>query len=127
MTGASVSARIHCQCSQYLTCIIQCADKPRRDFRTGKAPILVAIGVSARGQDVAGVEHVINYDLPSAMHGGITEYTHRIGRTGRISNCGMATSLGLWRWDFSAVDLTVGEVCGVSTLQLIKCVVSSIM
>mgnify|MGYP001657819550 CR=1 FL=1 len=40
---------------------------------------MVATGVSARGLDVINVLHVINYDLPSAMHGGITEYIHRIG------------------------------------------------
>jgi ATP-dependent RNA helicase DDX3X len=38
------------------------------------------------------VKHIINYDLPSTMHGGITEYTHRIGRTARIGNEGKATS-----------------------------------
>jgi len=36
--------------------------------------------------------HVINYDLPSMMYGGINEYVHRIGRTGRIGNQGQATS-----------------------------------
>jgi ATP-dependent RNA helicase DDX3X len=36
--------------------------------------------------------HVINYDLPSIEHGGIEEYVHRIGRTGRIGNEGIATS-----------------------------------
>lgn len=44
------------------------------------------------GLDVANVKHVINYDLPSTMHGGITEYVHRIGRTGRIGNAGKASS-----------------------------------
>lgn len=43
---------------------------------------MVATGVMARGLDVANVLHVINYDLPLAMHGGINEYVHRIGRTG---------------------------------------------
>lgn len=51
-----------------------------RAFRTGKAPILVTTGVSARGIDVKNIRHVINYDLPSVDHGGITEYTHRIGK-----------------------------------------------
>lgn len=50
-----------------------------RAFRAGKAPILVATGVTARGIDVRNVMHVINYDLPSMDHGGIEEYTHRIG------------------------------------------------
>jgi len=51
-----------------------------RAFRSGKAPILIATGVSARGIDVPNVVHVINYDLPSAQHGSIEEYTHRIGK-----------------------------------------------
>ena len=36
--------------------------------------------------------HIINYDMPSFDHGGIHEYVHRIGRTARIGNVGMATS-----------------------------------
>lgn len=63
-----------------------------RAFRSGRAPILIATGVTARGLDVAGIEHVINYDLPSMMFGGIHEYVHRIGRTARIGNTGKATS-----------------------------------
>lgn len=51
-----------------------------RAFRAGTAPILVATGVTARGIDVRNVMHVINYDLPSMEHGGIEEYTHRIGK-----------------------------------------------
>ncbi|XP_066929769.1 uncharacterized protein [Clytia hemisphaerica] len=58
------------------------------DFRRGKAPVLVATAVAARGLDVKDVKHVINYDLPSDP----TEYVHRIGRTGRIGNKGKATS-----------------------------------
>jgi ATP-dependent RNA helicase DDX3X len=50
-----------------------------RAFRAGKAPILIATGVTARGIDVRNVRHVINYDLPSMEYGGIEEYTHRIG------------------------------------------------
>lgn len=53
---------------------------------------MVATGVTARGLDVPNVKHVINYDLPSNMHEGITEYVHRIGRTARIGNQGKATS-----------------------------------
>ncbi|KAL4924559.1 DEAD/DEAH box helicase [Aspergillus undulatus] len=63
-----------------------------RSFRTARTPILIATGVSARGLDIKNVMHVINFDLPSAMHGGITEYIHRIGRTARIGNEGLATS-----------------------------------
>ncbi|KAH8698106.1 P-loop containing nucleoside triphosphate hydrolase protein [Phaeosphaeriaceae sp. PMI808] len=63
-----------------------------RSFRTARCPIMVATGVTARGLDVANVKHVINYDLPSTQHDGITEYVHRIGRTARIGNEGKATS-----------------------------------
>ncbi|CAK7268252.1 hypothetical protein SEPCBS57363_003001 [Sporothrix epigloea] len=63
-----------------------------RAFRGGECPILIATGVAARGIDVHNVNHVINYDLPSLDHGGIEEYVHRIGRTGRIGHRGLATS-----------------------------------
>ncbi|RMY14218.1 hypothetical protein D0867_07209 [Hortaea werneckii] len=76
-----------------------------RAFRTGKAPILVATGVSARGWDVAGVKHVINFDLPSTMYGGIDEYIHRIGRTARIGHQGLATSFYNERNEELAQDL----------------------
>lgn len=57
-------------------------------FRTGAAPILVATAVAARGLDIPNVKHVINFDLPN----DIDEYVHRIGRTGRVGNIGLATS-----------------------------------
>lgn len=57
-------------------------------FRTGRTPILVATAVAARGLDIPNVKHVINFDLPS----DIEEYVHRIGRTGRVGNLGLATS-----------------------------------
>ncbi|KZF20464.1 DEAD/DEAH box RNA helicase [Xylona heveae TC161] len=63
-----------------------------RAFRSGKCPILVATGVTARGIDIRNVMHVINFDLPSTAYGGIDEYIHRIGRTARIGNRGLATS-----------------------------------
>ncbi|XP_064614778.1 ATP-dependent RNA helicase DDX3X-like isoform X2 [Liolophura sinensis] len=59
-----------------------------RSFRTGMTPILVATAVAARGLDISNVRHVINFDLPS----DIEEYVHRIGRTGRVGNLGLATS-----------------------------------
>ena len=59
-----------------------------RDFKSGRAPILIATSVAARGLDIPGVEHVVNYDLPKE----IDEYVHRIGRTGRCGNLGKATS-----------------------------------
>ena len=44
--------------------------------------------VAARGLDIPNVKHVINFDLPS----DVDEYVHRIGRTGRMGNLGLATS-----------------------------------
>jgi ATP-dependent RNA helicase DDX3X len=66
---------------------------------------LVATGVTARGVDVANVKHIINYDLPSTQHDGITEYIHRIGRTARIGNEGKATSFYNDRNEDLAEDL----------------------
>lgn len=66
---------------------------------------MVATGVTARGLDVANVKHVINYDLPSTQHDGITEYVHRIGRTARIGNEGKATSFYNDRNEDLAEDL----------------------
>ena len=57
-------------------------------FRSGRAPILVATAVAARGLDIPNVTHVILYDLPT----DIAEYTHRIGRTGRAGNTGTSTA-----------------------------------
>lgn len=59
-----------------------------RNFRCGATPILVATAVAARGLDIPHVKHVINFDLPS----DVEEYVHRIGRTGRMGNLGVATS-----------------------------------
>lgn len=58
-----------------------------RAFRAGKSPILIATGLSARGIDVRNIVHVVNYDLPSVEHGGIEEYTHRIGKQHPIILC----------------------------------------
>ncbi|VDN21344.1 unnamed protein product, partial [Gongylonema pulchrum] len=57
-------------------------------FRSGQSNILVATAVAARGLDIPNVKHVINFDLPN----DIDEYVHRIGRTGRAGNLGLATS-----------------------------------
>jgi len=57
-------------------------------FRQGRITILVATDVASRGLDIDNVAHVINYDLPAA----VDDYVHRIGRTGRAGNTGIATS-----------------------------------
>ncbi|XP_018494063.1 probable ATP-dependent RNA helicase vasa-like [Galendromus occidentalis] len=63
-------------------------EKALKDFQEGDCPVLVATSVAARGLDISGVSHVINYDLPTE----IDEYVHRVGRTGRVGNKGRATS-----------------------------------
>ncbi|MCP4020766.1 MAG: DEAD/DEAH box helicase [Desulfobacteraceae bacterium] len=55
-------------------------------FRDGKFKILVATDIAARGIDVLGISHVINYDMPDTVE----TYTHRTGRTGRATQTGQA-------------------------------------
>jgi len=57
-------------------------------LRHGDVKVLVATDVAARGIDVHGISHVINYDLPKFAE----DYVHRIGRTGRANNSGIAIS-----------------------------------
>lgn len=58
------------------------------NFRNGKARILVATDIAARGIDVTGITHVINYELPNEPE----SYVHRIGRTARAGKSGIALS-----------------------------------
>ncbi len=58
-------------------------------FRGNKYDILVATDVASRGIDVAGISHVINYDVPDTADA----YTHRVGRTGRVDQTGEALTL----------------------------------
>jgi ATP-dependent RNA helicase DeaD len=60
-------------------------------FRSGRLTTLVATDVVGRGIDVQGVTHVVNFDLPEDP----VHYVHRIGRTGRMGNDGVAFSLVL--------------------------------
>ena len=55
-------------------------------FRSGKYEVMVATDIAARGLDIAGVSHVINYDVPRHPE----DYVHRIGRTGRALQVGDA-------------------------------------
>nr|VDD57758.1 unnamed protein product [Brassica oleracea] len=59
-----------------------------KSFKSGRTPILVATDVAARGLDIPHVAHVVNFDLPN----DIDDYVHRIGRTGRAGNSGVATA-----------------------------------
>ena len=60
-----------------------------RQFRAAKLQILCATDIAARGLDIEGVTHVYNYDLPPT----VTDYIHRIGRTGRAGAKGKAFTL----------------------------------
>lgn len=64
-------------------------DKAMESFRSGHAKIMVATDIAARGIDISKISHVINFDMPSTAEA----YTHRIGRTGRMENSGIALSL----------------------------------
>jgi ATP-dependent RNA helicase RhlE len=58
-------------------------------FKSGKYEVMVATDIAARGIDIAGVSHVINYDIPQHPE----DYVHRIGRTGRANQSGDAFTL----------------------------------
>ncbi len=58
------------------------------DFRNGKTRVLVATDIAARGLDIVGLSHVVNYDLPTEPE----SYIHRTGRTGRAGSAGIALS-----------------------------------
>ncbi len=62
--------------------------KALNDFRNGKVRVLVATDIAARGIDVDGITHVINFDLPNEPE----SYVHRIGRTARAGSDGIAIS-----------------------------------
>ena len=61
-------------------------ERALKGFREGRFDILVATDIAARGLDIAGVSHVINFDVPNTPDA----YTHRIGRTGRSEQSGIA-------------------------------------
>jgi ATP-dependent RNA helicase DeaD len=58
-------------------------------FKEGRQPLLVATDIAARGLDISGVTHVVNYDVPTSPD----VYVHRIGRTGRVGRSGRAITL----------------------------------
>lgn len=64
-------------------------ERAMKRFREGKADILVATDVAARGIDIENISHVINYDIPQDNE----SYVHRIGRTGRAGRKGKAITL----------------------------------
>ncbi|WP_335998430.1 DEAD/DEAH box helicase [Acinetobacter johnsonii] len=88
-----------------------------RSIREGRAKILVATDVAARGLDVPTISHVINFGLPMKNE----DYVHRIGRTGRAGRTGKAITLATYRErgkiraleDFLDARLNVSEIEGL--------------
>jgi superfamily II DNA/RNA helicase len=76
-------------------------------MRSGKIRLLVATDVAARGLDVTGISHVINYDLPKTSE----DYINRIGRTGRAGASGVAISLASYKdiLDLERIEHYLGQ------------------
>jgi ATP-dependent RNA helicase RhlE len=76
-------------------------------FRSGKYEVMVATDIASRGIDVAGVSHVINYDVPQHPE----DYVHRIGRTGRAQAVGDAFTLMTAEEgpDVAAIERFIGQ------------------
>lgn len=71
-------------------------------FKSGKYEVMVATDIASRGLDIAGVSHVVNYDVPQHPE----DYVHRIGRTGRAQNVGEAYTI-----------LTAEEITHLRTIE----------
>jgi len=84
------------------------------DFRNGRDQILIATDVAARGIDVAGITHVVNYDVPMVP----TDYIHRVGRTARADAQGEAITLMAQEegHDFHSIEKLLGEPIPIATL-----------
>jgi len=78
-------------------------------FRDGSESIVVATDVAARGLDVDGITHVVNYDLPDDTE----VYVHRIGRTGRMGRKGEA-----WSFATGAEVTLVEKICSTWGLEI---------
>ena len=71
-------------------------------FKSGRERVMIATDVAARGLDISGVTHVVNYDIPNSPD----VYVHRIGRTGRVGRSGRAITLitSKQRRDLEAIE-----------------------
>ena len=120
------------QVAQEYKAFVLHGDKDQKDrklaidrLKQGGVKILVATDVAARGLDVDGLDLVINFDMPRSGD----EYVHRIGRTGRAGNDGLAISLichGDWNL-MSSIERylkqsferrTIKEVKGLSLIHI---------
>jgi superfamily II DNA/RNA helicase len=83
-------------------------EKALNDFKAGKSDVLIATDVAARGIDIDGITHVINYQCPEDEK----TYVHRIGRTARAGAHGIAVTFVDWdelaRWKMIDTALTLG-------------------
>ena len=81
-------------------------------FRSGRARVLVATDIAARGIDVTGISHVINFDLPAQPE----DYVHRIGRTARAGASGVAISFcdGAEHATLRAIERMTGRTINVA-------------
>src|SRR3954451_9370076 len=75
-------------------------------FKSGRLPLLVATDVAARGLDISGITHIINFDVPTSPD----VYVHRIGRTGRVGRSGRAITFYEPRQkrDIAAIERNAG-------------------
>jgi superfamily II DNA/RNA helicase len=94
-----LSAEGHAAAALHADMTQSARNKTLVDMRRGKIRLLVATDVAARGLDITGISHVINFDLPHSAE----DYVNRIGRTGRAGESGIAISLAS-RGDFPYLD-----------------------
>ena len=89
-------------------------NRTMRSMRRGNIRLLVATDVAARGIDVAGISHIINFDLPKCAE----DYVHRIGRTGRAGASGIAISFALSKElnELSRIQRYIGETLPVHVI-----------
>ena len=86
-------------------------------FRLGEHRILVATDIAARGIDVRGIEHVINFDIPDT----VDDYIHRGGRTARANAVGIVSTIATWmdKTTIMLIEQAIGQ-------SLPRCVVAGV-
>jgi ATP-dependent RNA helicase RhlE len=88
-----------------------------RSFREGEHRILVATDIASRGLDIAGIQHIINFDIPQTEE----EYIHRAGRTARMEATGLVSTIATW------LDKEmVGRIEDAIGQQLPRCTVAGV-